>query len=126
MRNLFKTHLLLFSILFCGCSVTSLESPQNTVFERPQSHIGLVPEICGYLIFGSEDHNFYPNKKEVRQSEVGLGVKPRKLTADKLYELNGKYVCLRGEIYNRGCGVDFICTDSTHEFAIRVDEVLRD
>jgi len=111
-----------FSIL-CACTGINTHGSQDIIFENPERHLGSVTEICGLLVYGSEDHNFYPNKKERREREMGLGITNGKVSVDKLKKLDGKYTCLRGKIYNRGCGKDLICTDSTHEFALVVDEV---
>ena len=125
MSDILKSFLLLSSLLLWGCSVISKDSPQKPIFESPQNYVGFVPEICGYLVFSSQGHNFYPNKKLERESEFGLGVKANKLFAKKIMNSNEQYVCLKGEIFNRGCGVDVICTDSIHEFAIKVDGLFR-
>lgn len=111
-----------FSIL-CACTGINTQGSQDIIFENPERHLGSDTEICGFLVYGSEDHNFYPNKTYKREREIGLGITNGKVSVDKLKRLDGKYTCLKGEIYNRGCGKDLICTDSTHEFALVVNEV---
>ncbi|WP_156811949.1 hypothetical protein [Robiginitomaculum antarcticum] len=112
----------LFSVL-CACSGVSKVSLEEEIFLTPEKFVGDTPKVCGYVIYSSEDHNFYPSKNELRDREFGLGVTQGKLSEKYLESLDGRYVCLSGRLYKRGCGRDLICTDSTHEFALEVDGV---
>jgi len=123
MNTLKKCFNLTAVLALSACSGINKPTPHQAVFENPQNFIGIATEVCGYLIFEPGDYNFYPSKNAVRQRQNGIGVKVGNLPVTELAKFDNKEVCLKGELFNRGCNKDVICTNSIHEFALEVEEV---
>lgn len=92
-------------------------------FDLPQPYHGRGQAICGYLSYHTESHNIFPDAEAMREQSRGFGVQPGTVEHQALLGHHGKYVCLSGEVYYRGCGKEVSCNTSDFLYAVRVNGI---
>ena len=110
----------LISLALCTCSSLS-SSASTAIFEQPQSYVGKVVKLCGYVDLSTEYTNIWPNEHAKEVGGTGLGVI---YYGHNARALSKKVACLTGEIIRTGCKTDktIICNWSNFDYAIRVSQ----
>ena len=91
--------------------------------DLPTDYHGRGQAVCGYLAYQDTDHNIYPDAASLEDGSKGFGVMPGAADHRDLQKFNGKYVCVTGEVFYRGCSKELTCTSSDFPHAVRVDDV---
>ena len=87
----------------------------------PPEYHGRGQPVCGFLSYALDSHNIYPDAPAFQNNTKGFGVVPGTADHRDLQRYNGKYVCVTGEVYYRGCGKERTCDNSDFPYAVRVD-----
>lgn len=88
------------------------------VFNSPEKYLGQHVTVCGFVHDRFEDQNIWPSRATV-DGETGLGLEIDVSGSEKS-AIDGKTICLEGQLIRRGCGTDLVCTASNYEFALRI------
>ena len=121
MGYLAKSTQILASALLVGCATNG--GNFAAVFTSPKSLEGQTVTQCGFLQYEFENVNFYPNRRQAKKGESGVGVSPGNISDSELSNHHNQTVCLTGQVRYAGCSVTMICTGSNFLYEIIVDDL---
>lgn len=107
-------------------SCASSKPNVTALFVEPASLDGQDATACGLLKYGFENHNFYPDMREAKKDDIGIGVAPGEITYDQLRDQHDRRICISGVVRYSGCAVTAICTASNFAYEIVVNSIKTD
>ena len=109
-------------LMLAGCAANS--GNVAPLFSSPEALEGEVVTECGYLHYAFENVNFYPNSRQAKEGEPGVGVFPGKVSYKQLVKHHERQVCLTGRVRYTGCTVTMICSGTNFLYEIVVDDLV--